>query len=1072
MKVPEFKLSLWLKLLMMALVLVPGLAQAETTSAIRGTVVGSDGQPVSSASVVVRDERTGQERQYATSESGSFYAARLNVGGPFKITVDGKRTVTIDRIALGDAYRITINMQVAQMEEIITYGDASALANVATGPSATFSSADLDNAVAFDKDIMQVISIDPRISLDQDGFSVNCAGKHPRFNSVTLDGISQNDRFGLNNNGYSTATGMPFPYDAIAQVSVELAPFDVTYGGFSACNINAVTKTGTNEWEAKLNYEFTNDNLRGTSIDGEPDVTTPGYDEKKYSVSVGGPLIQDKLFIFASYEKSDEPRFIGQGYSGSGIGTERPWLSKSDFDLISSVANNTYNYDPGGAPSDGTQENEKYMFRADWNLSDQHTASVIYNHFEGTQDRASDGDSREFEFSNHFYLKGSESETLTFKLNSQWTDEFSTEFFYSNNTMDDLQETRGPKDFGDFQISVNGSDNVVYLGADDSRQANALSTESDYFRAVGNYLWGDHVITAGFEQEELSIFNIFVQHSRGGEYDFFDDSSNNSAACATLDSQGRADDATCGTSGIDKFVLGTPSRIYYGSAGGSNVATDAAATFTNTQKSFFIQDEWYLADQDLTLTFGVRYDQFETGDSPKYNAAVSALYRIDNNANIDGVDIVMPRFGFSWEASSDLSVRGGFGLYSGGNPTVWLSNAFSNDGITNAQFQLRNFSGSGSVLDGTIPLNGTAGPGRAVPQELFDDVAATSDANASTRRVVFLDPDYKQPSEWKFALGATYRLPWYEIQMDVDYLHSKTEDAAVYVDLSQEIVGTTILGQPMYGYTSGEDNLMLTNSGGSSTADTVSVVFNKNFDMGLDLMVGYAYTQAEDINPMTSSTAGSNFGGVVTNDINNPSVGDSNYVVPHRFTLRVTYARDFFDGLTTRFTVYGYASEGQPQSFVMGGSDDLEGSGFFGRHPVYIPTGASDANVVFGSDFDQAAFFAFADKHGLKGGKFTSRNDQNADWSTRLDFRFDQELPTFVDGVKGKLFVKVFNLGNLISDKWGKSTDAEFFPQQIVDVSIDGQGRYLYEGFSDRSINDVREEQSLWEARFGIEFSF
>lgn len=634
--------------------------------------------------------------------------------------------------------------------------------------------------------------------------------------------------------------------------------------------------------------------------------------------------------------------------------------------------------------------------------------------------------------------------------------------------MNDSQITNGPGDFGDFQISLGG--NTVYLGADDSRQANALNYETDYYRLVGNYLWGDHVITFGYEREVVDVFNLFVQHSRGGEYDFFDDSASNPASCAALTAQGRFDDPTCGLSGIDKYELGRPSRIYYGSGGGTNNANDAAAAYENTQDSFFIQDEWMIADYDLTVVYGLRYDQFSSGDTPAFNQAfTTANGGLRNDANIDGLDILMPRLGFTWEPRSDLSVRGGLGLYSGGNPFVWISNSYSNDGLTNVQLQLRNFNSALSVLDGSIPLNGTAGPGRAVPQTLFDQVAATTAAAASTRFVVLLDPDFEQPAEFKAAIGATYDLPWGDVIMDVDYLYSRQRDAAIYVDLSQSITGRTSAGQPIYSLTNGEGNYMLTNANDDGSAHSFSTSFKKDFDFGLELMVGYAYTSSEDVNPMNSSVAFSNFTGVATSDINDPGLADSDYVVPHRLTMRATYAKDFFANLTTRATLYAYASEGQPQTYVFDITDDLE-DGRSRRQLLYVPTGPNDPNVIFDPGFDQAGFFAYVDDAGLGSG-FVDRNETNAKWSYRMDFRVDQELPTFVDGVTGKAFLKIYNLTNLLNDDWGQANDAQFFALDVVDASIDGTtGQYVFENFSPRTITDLNENQTLWEIRFGLEF--
>ncbi|XOV88426.1 MAG: TonB-dependent receptor domain-containing protein [Pseudomonadota bacterium] len=1050
---------------------------ANTTSSIRGKVVTGNGASVAGASVLVEDQRTGSSRTYTTNSVGTFLASNLPVGGPYKITVNGNQTVTVDSIALGDIYNLTITTGgSAPMEEVVVYGESNQFVDVAAGPSASFSEADLRDAPAFNRDIAEVFTIDPRVNLDNedDGFAINCGGKHPRFNSVTLDGVGLNDLFGLNENGYSTAVGMPFPYDAVQQVSVELAPFDVTYGGFSACNINSVTKSGSNEFDGNFFYEYTSDSLRGDQT-GNTTITSPAYTQDKFGFSIGGPILKDKLFFFGAYEESERPRFLARGPAGSGIGEERPWMSQALFDRIENIARTVYNYDTGGAPGDGTQDEKKYMVRLDWYINDNHSLAAIYNYYDGAQLRDSDGDSSEFEFANHFYTKGAEQTTTTLKLDSQWTDALSTTVFYSANEMIDSQITVGPKDFGDHQIDTPDG-NTIYLGADDSRQANALNWTADYFRVTAEYLWNDHVITAGFEIVDLEVFNQFVQHSNGGEWDYYGVTNRNGdglsdpAYCAGLTAQGRFDDTACDLTGVDQFELGRPSRIYYGSGGGTNNAADAAANYTFATNSVFVQDEIYFAASNLTIVAGLRYDWITQDDRPTFNQAFTTANGVRNDANLDGIDILMPRLGFTWDVANDLSVRGGIGLYSGGNPNVWISNAWSNDGVTNVQVQYRDSRALTSLLSGTVPLSRQGRIGYDVPQSLVDQVAATTAASASNSFLVLLDPNYKQPSELKIALGATYDLPFWDIQMDVDYLHSQERDPAIYVDLSQTITGTTAAGQPIYSYTTGRDNFMLTNANDEGSSDLFSLVFNKSFDWGLDLTFGYAYTDAEDVNPMLSATAGSNFDNLATNDINNPVAGTSNYVVPHRFTFVARYATELFAGLTTRVAVYAYSQEGQPQSYAMG-SGDLEGDGFFGRHLLYVPTGPSDPNVVFEPSFDQTAFFDWVAREGLGAG-FQARNNTHAKWSRRIDLRLDQELPTFVDGTSGHLFVRLYNLGNLLNDDWGVVNDSQFFTPQVVNSSVNGSGQYVFERFTERSVNDVIESRSLWEVRLGLEFRF
>ncbi len=1076
----------FVSLTLVVMIALPAQAQ-DTSSQIRGRILDSAGQAVSGANVVVTDTRTSVDRNYISSSSGTFLATGLPVGGPYLVTINNVKTIDVPSISLGDTYNLTINLQQdVAIEEIITIGQTADLVDTAPGPSAVFNLEELNSAVNFNRDIKDVYSIDPRLNLD--GFQVNCAGKHPRFNSITLDGVSQNDRFGLNTNGYATATGMPFPFDSIQQVAVELAPFDVSYGGFSACNVNAVTKSGSNEFEANVFYEFTNEGLINDSLAGQ-DLSSQPYDETRQGVSFGGPILKDRLFFFAAYEESEAPRFLAQGYAGSGNGEERPWLSQTDYDRINTISSNIYNYDSGDQGGNGAQTDEKYLIRLDYSFNADHQLSGIYNFYDGVQSRSSDSDPDEFEFANHYYDKGAEFETLTFIYDAQWTDAFSTEIFFSQNEMIDSQVTVGAdKDMGDHQISVGGRTGTVYIGSDDSRQANGLSYEGDFFKMSGQYLMGDHVISGGYEKERLEIFNIFVQHSRGGEHDYFDDSASNPAACGVLDAAGRFANQTCGTSGIDKFELGKPSRIYYGSGGGTNVATDAAALFENTLHSVYLQDELYFNESDLTITAGLRYDWFSSDDRPKFNQNFTNTNNgLRNDANIDGVSILMPRLGFTWGVTPEISLRGGIGLYSGGNPNVWLSNAWSNDGITNVQTRNDYFLGIScdddndpanctayrdSVLDGSIPLTGAARPGKDPTQDQFDDVANTTAASGSDSFMVIVDPDYKQPGEWKFSLGGTWDTPLWGMHLEADIMYTRLEDPAIYKDVSQDQVGTTVLGQPITAYARGRTNFMLSNDSGSANSTVFSFTLDKSWDFGLDARFGYAYTDAEDVSPMTSFTAGSSWENLATNDPLNPIRGNSNYVTPHRLTLRLAYAYDFFGDNTTRATLMAYRTEGQPASLTMFDLG-LEGDPN-SRHLLYVPTGAGDPAIVFGPNFPQQEFFDYAAAQGVAPGTFAERNGVNATWSTRVDLRIDQEIPLFVDNLKALGFVKIYNLGNMLNDDWGRQYDAPFSSMRIVDgdYGITNADQYTYDSFSNRDASDLQTFSSLWEVRMGLEINF
>jgi len=1143
-----------------ALFAVPVVSNAQdTTSSIRGKVYDSSGATVAGASILVTDLRSGVDHSYSTNNSGTFLATRLLPGGPYRVTVNSVKSVDIATLSVGDIYNLTIDLQAeAVIEEIVAIGQATDLVAVAAGPSATFSLADIENSVAFDRDIANVYGIDPRmmIDVDEDGVGINCGGKHPRFNNTTLDGVSVGDRFGLNENGYATAVGMPFPFDGIEQIAVELAPFDVQYSGFSACIINSITKSGTNEWIGKGFYEFSNQDWRGDTVaDNDSDFSRDSYDKTYYGFNIGGPIIKDKLFIFAAYENTDEPRFLAKGYNGQGTGEERDWLSQADYQRIVDISNNIYNYDPGGSGGDGVQETEKYLIRVDWNINESHNAALIYNYFDGFQDRDSDGDDDEFEFANHYYVKGAELETITLKLTSQWTDALSTELFFSNSVMDDSQVTVGDPTFADTQIVIDqpAGRGTVYLGADDSRQANSLDTETDFLKLTATYLLGDHVITAGYEREEVSIFNIFVQHSRGGEYDYFDDSSSNPVACDALSAQGRWDDFIlpdiapgvpdpakigCQTSGIDDFELGRPGRIFYGSAGETNNRFDAAAEFSNTLNSVYIQDEIFFDNSNLTIIAGLRYEWWETSDKPKFHQNFFDASGIRNDANLDGIDLLLPRLGVTWGVNDTLTLRGGIGLYSGGNPNVWISNSYSNDGITNVQ--LGGFSGwdedeffgscedTGSpdnfpivpcpgidgdpttvdpasgftVLPGSvdsIPISGAGDPNRDIPQQQIDAVAASTPLTAVPRGLVLIDPDYESPSEWKFALGGTWDMPWGGLVLDFDYLHTKGNDPANYVDTSQEIdmrlpidggetdpnnLGYMLAGNPVYHYyqtdtfdTQARDNLMLTNASGSPTSDMISFVLSKEWESGFSAQLGYAYIDGTDVASMVASTAGSNFTGEALLDIGQPGANTSNWVVPERWTFALFYRGNIFGDTQTRFSLQGFYNEGQAQSYAMD-SGELEGDGFNDRHLLYVPVGPNDPNVVYLWDDRNSAnptmgddFIAFIERENLQPG-FQSRNAYNTGWSNTWNLSVYQEIP-MGQTVYGNLYFKIRNLGNLLNDDWGKITDSQYFPQVVIrDLDVLPGGVMQYEEFRDVSLQRTYINPSLWEVRFGLDIRF
>ena len=722
------------------------------------------------------------------------------------------------------------------------------------------------------------------------------------------------------------------------------------------------------------------------------------------------------------------------------------------------MSKEVYGYDPGVFKGSSPIEDEKLLLKVDWNINEDHRAAFTYNWNDGYTISESDTGTSRLSFDGHFYERGAEIETITASLYSDWTPDFSTELRIGKTTLDNRQNSvDADTGFGEVQISAGST--TVYLGPDDSRQANDLNWDNLTFKFAGTYLLGDHTITAGIEYEDLDVFNLFMQH-RIGEYRF---------------------------GSIANFEAGTPFSIDYNNAAGTNDPNDVAASFSFQTTTLYLQDDFYVND-DLTLLLGLRYDKWSSDDRPNYNSAFEEEYGFANTANLDGKDLWQPRVGFNYVLSDDMELHGGFGLYSGGNPNVWVSNAYSNDGVTQVFADERDIpgwsSGSTSIFD--LDRVGGGAPIVAPPQALFDYVADYP-TDGSARFVVAMDPDFEIPTEWKYALGLTYLAPGdYLVQADILYTDKK--DAATYIEPSRVEVGTGPDGRPVY---EGSNNtFLLTNvKGDSGDATTLSLAVSKEYDFGLDVSVAYAYNDSTDVNPMTSSVAGSNYANFATSDPNNPGAATSNYNIPHRFTLRVGYKHEFIDGYATRFNVFASANEGRGMSYTFGDVPRLDDDGeieyvdvldqFYGdddtgggRHLLYVPT-VDDAKVVYADGFDLEAFNAFIASEGLSRGKIAGRNATNGDWWTKVDVRISQELPAFAEGHRASAFFVIENLGNLLNDDWGVLKQGNFVSESVVGASINDDGQYVYEEFFGA---DQRESYStaasLWEIRVGINYRF
>ncbi len=974
----------------------------ETASAIRGVVTDGSGAGIAGATVTIVSDTTALTRTAQTNSEGSFYIRNLPISGSYTVTANSSGYAAVSfrdvNLVLGETTDLVFDLSSTMgIEELVVTG-TRVKTQVALGPSSSFDLQTLESAPAINRNITDIIRIDPRIYVDESRGDINavqCGGKNSRFNSLTVDGVRMNDSFGLNSNGYPTER-MPFSYDAINQVAVELAPFDARYGGFTACNINAVTKSGSNEFFGSFFYDYTDDDLRADSLEGD-DITTGEYEEKRWGVSFGGPIIQDKLFFFVAYEELEGANLFDRGPIGSGAVNEVN-VTQAELDEIAEIARTLYQYDPGGVPASLDNEDEKLLVKLDWYINDAHRAAFTYNYNDGNNFTESDGDLDEFEFGNHLYERGAELNSYIGTLYSDWTDNFSTEIRLGHLELDNRQISVGGTDFGEIRVELDDVD--VYLGGDDSRQSNKLDYELDTISFRGNYQWGDHLLSFGIERDELEVFNLFIQHTET-EIRF---------------------------EGIDNFRNGYADAIYYNNAP-SHSPNDAAADWGYEVTTVFVQDEFDLTDR-LTVVAGLRYDRWTTGDEPVVNPDFVADYGFANNATLDGESLLQPRLGFTYYVSDALTVRGGVGKYSGGDPNVWLSNNYSNNNVLQFGQRGRSFGytdGSRSLFDADVVYRDVeanapagAGPGWGIPSEMHD---AVSGGTGDNFEINYLDPGFEIPSEWKFALGMTYEFE-NNLTVNADVIWTRGQDSAIVQRGDLAVVGQTAEGYPQYDSVR-EPSFVLTNSDEGNESFSASIFLSQVLDNGMDWSLGYAYNDSEEVQPMTSSVAFSNYTNRAFFDPQEDLLAESVYNTPHRFTAVFNWRPEWFGADNpTVFSLFGSWRQGPPYSLTFDGTIDP-----YGFTP-YL-------------DFQEIV---------LRPGD--SRNSEEGSWWGKVDMKVEQFWS--VGPGQASAFLVIDNLSNLINDDWGVLEEVDF--PNTVGPGDEAEPR----------VGDA----SRYEIRFGVRYAF
>ena len=1056
-----------------ALIAMPAFSQ-ELTSDITGVVTNSAGAPVSGANVSVTYTPTNTTITRTTSANGRFNAGGLKPGGPYDVSVQSgaynSETASGITLVVGDTRRL--NFALESIDEVVVVASRSVSLDTGYGFGTALTAQDIAQNASVNRDLKDFVRLNPLVSLDdaEDNYeAISIAGAHPRTNDLRVDGVSFNDDFGLNANGYP-AQRSPISLNAIEQLSVKVAPASVEYSGFRGGVIEVITKSGTNEFSGEFFSYDRGDSLMGDESNG--DEYSFDLEDTSEGFTFGGPIIKDKAYFFVTYEEATINKPITHGPIGSGLPNEQG-ITVAEVDQIRNITKDKYGFDPLSYTSSNASAQEFMTARIDINITDNHRLTFNHKEVESSKLNGANSSYGDFAFSSAEYQKGENTTTDGFLLVSNWSDDLISEISYSTKEQKTSQMSPVGQNLPSFMIDDCGARGISCdLGPDIFRSANALQTENTFFKAKLTYYDDNHKWTAGYETKEWDIYNVFIV-AQNGSYSF-----DNIAAYENQQANG--------------FFHNNSRDLT--EAGG-------AAIFTYDLTSMYIQDEIEISDK-LNVLLGLRYDEFDSDDAPSLNQGFKDAYGFANGG-IAGTDLLNYRLSFEYEIDEVSSLKGLYGTFSSKLPTVWISNAYTNDGVRIAAY-------NGANAPGCDPTTGVTSTMPACVNSAIQNAPLTDSV------INFIAPSFTWP-ETK-TLNLTYDRQMGDWLMTATYLHSDQEEALYKIIDGSPLNGDQPLtptlkapdGRPIYNQAGPRGTYKggLYNQGGGER-DILSVAFSRYFNDGdASLSLGYTHQDINELSGMASTTANSSYGKYAASDFNNRTAGRSIYETEHRFFATLSSTHYFLGSdKPTTFNLFFERKSGLPgtytwdtfersqsryQTRAFGYENNLNDDS---AHLLYIPSGITDPNVCWGSCSGPADLAVAAEvldllynTLNLQGyaGQILPTGVFEYPWQTTLDLKITQILPGFRAEDEFVISLGLENLLNLIDSDKGEIRYGSYTGTvDVLDMQMsDDFTKYIYPRsrggadyafrFNPSNPQEIRKSavNSIWRAQLGFTYKF